>query len=92
MKIKINYYGKLKIISQKDQEIFECQDIFSILEMVVELSKKYGKDFQDIVLDTNNQLKPSLLVVVNSNTVDKTKPFALKDGDEIKLLIAIAGG
>lgn len=47
---------------------------------------------REIVFTAERRLRPSLIVLVNGLPVAKENPGPLKDGDQITLLTAIAGG
>ena len=66
----------------------------TVIEVIDELSKKYGEGFKNKVIDNDGKLKPIINVYVNDENIKfledlKTK---LKDKDEILFLPAVSGG
>ena len=92
MKITVNYFGQLRQITGKDTDGEDCPEQTGLAALISNLALRYGDKFSRIVLDEAGQLRPSILISVNGNIVDKKSPPALKDGDQVSLLTAMAGG
>jgi MoaD family protein len=92
MKVSIKYFGQLRQIAGVEIEERELDDGGSLQDLISERAKSFGEDFAAIVVDESGAPRPSLMVLRNGDVVDKAKPVALADGDEVSLLPAIAGG
>lgn len=55
------------------------------------LAADLGADFSRVLLD-GDMVRPSVLALLNDTPIDKANPPALRDGDQLTLLPAIAGG
>ncbi|MBH59245.1 MAG: molybdopterin synthase sulfur carrier subunit [Thaumarchaeota archaeon] len=66
----------------------------TVIEVIDELSKKYGEDFKNKVIDNSGNLKPIINVYVNDENIKFLEDLhtKLKDKDEILFLPAVSGG
>ena len=66
----------------------------TVIEVIDELSKKYGKGFKNKVIDNEGNLKPIINVYVNDENIKFLEDLQtkLKDKDEILFLPAVSGG
>ena len=66
----------------------------TVIEVIEELSKKYGEGFKNKVIDNNGKLKPIINVYVNDENIKFLEDLQtkLKDKDEILFLPAVSGG
>jgi MoaD family protein len=92
MKISINYFGQLATITGTASESREVAGGADARTLLSAVAAQYGDGAKRIILDDAGNLRPSLIVMVNGAVIDKGKPLALKDGDAVSLLPAIAGG
>ena len=96
MKIKLK--GFLNFTHQSaDQALFEMKDNkATIRDLLDELSKKYGKAFQDLVFDPKTkEVKSYHFILVNGvsyKDLPRRLNHELKEGDEVALYPQIAGG
>jgi MoaD family protein len=92
MKVKVNYFGQFKQITGKETDDKDCPETIGLCQFLTEIASHYGHKFKTAVFDQADQLRPSVVVLVNGNVVDKDRPPSLNDGDEVSLLTAIGGG
>jgi MoaD family protein len=62
--------------------------------LLKELSKTYGKEFEDYVYDELGNVRGHLQFLVNGNSVTALKGFKtkLREGDQIAILPPVGGG
>ena len=96
MKVKVEYLGHIRnIIGSEREEEIEIGGDSSLADLLVILSRKYGKPFQKSVYETNTtDVKPNFIVTINGYLLNqlngvKTK---LKHGDHIVLMPIVSGG
>jgi len=92
MQTKIHYFGQLYTVTGKKSEDVEIRKDTSLRRLLISQAEVYGDGFRTIVLDEESKIRPSAIVVLNGKMAAKDKDTVLNDGDEIKLLTAIAGG
>ena len=66
----------------------------TVIEVIDELSKKYGEGFKNKVIENEGKLKPIINVYVNDENIKFLEDLQtkLKDKDEILFLPAVSGG
>ena len=66
----------------------------TVIEVIDELSEKYGDGFKNKVIDNDGKLKPIINVYVNDENIKFLQDLEtiLKDKDEILFLPAVSGG
>lgn len=96
MKVKVEYLGHIRnIIGSEREEEVEIEESSSIADLLMILSKKYGKPFQKSVYETNTiDVKSNFIVTINGYLLNqlngvKTK---LQHGDHIVLMPIVSGG
>ena len=92
MKVTLSYFGQLRQIAGSESEKIDCGEGATLQDVLKETAGRYGDGFSEIVFSGDGGVHPSLLVVINDLGVDKDRPVALNDNDNVTLLPAIAGG
>jgi MoaD family protein len=92
MKVTITYFGQLRHVVGVESEAGEYADALPLTTVLAGLADRYGEAFRTIVFDDQGGLRASLMVLVNGVAVAKGMAPALRDGDVVTLLPAIAGG
>ena len=92
MKVTISYFGQLRNVTKVKQETVETAETTGFLELLSQRAEYFGEPFRKIVMDESSRLRPSVLITVNGEMMDKQSPPPLTDGDNITLIPAIAGG
>ena len=66
----------------------------TVKEAIDDLIKRFGKEMNDILLDSTGSIKRNLIFSLNGIDVRKLKGFntPLKSGDSISLVYVVAGG
>ena len=92
MQVRIKYFGQLREMAGAEEEQLEPSDGDDLKTALLEKAKTHGDDFRRVIFNRDGNLRPSVMILVNENPIDKSQPHALEDGDEITVLPAIAGG
>ena len=92
MNITLRYLGQLGQLSECDEEVLESAPEQTMAALIHEAAARHGAAFQAIVFTESGAFRPSLMILVNGVPADKQALPALRAGDEITLLAAIAGG
>jgi len=94
IKVKIKFFTTLREIVGKKEEQIELSRSVTVQALMRQLSKKYGKDFEDYVYDELGNIRGHLQFLVNGKSITtlqglKTK---LKENDQIAILPPVGGG
>lgn len=92
MKLTVTLFGQLKRLLKDHPAECDCPEGASPAEALEVFFADCDPEARAIVFDAGRRLRPSLIVLVNGQPVSKETPRPLKDGDQITLLTAIAGG
>ncbi|MBP8130009.1 MAG: MoaD/ThiS family protein [Candidatus Hydrogenedentes bacterium] len=92
MNITVHLLGQLGHIAGRDSVAVEAEDAASVREVVLHVTAAHGASFREIVFTPDGAFRPSLMVLCNEVPIDKDAPPKLRDGDQVTLLTAIAGG
>ena len=92
MNVTMEYFGQIRQSAGAESEATVLAAGATALDAVTAAAARHGAAFRRIVLDDAGALRRSVMVLVNDTPVSKASPPALKDGDRVKLLAAIAGG
>ena len=92
--IKIKFFTTLReIVGKKDEQI-QLSESTTLEELLKQLAKKYGEDFDDYVYDELGKVRGHLQFLINGKSAStaqglKTK---LREDDEIAILPPVGGG
>ncbi len=92
MHVRIKYFGQLRELAEAEEEQWEPSGGNDLKTALLEKAQAHGDDFRRVIFNRDGNLRPSVMILVNEKPVDKSRPPALEDGDEITVLPAIAGG
>lgn len=92
MNVTINLFGQLRHLADADQVTLEAAEDGALLPTLQHLASQYPEQFTTILFDEDQQVRSSMMVLINDTAIDKANPPQLQDGDAITLLSAIAGG
>ncbi len=92
MKVNVEYTAQLKTIIGAGAEIFEVDDRTNLSGILSIIAEKYGDKLQDVLLDKDGNLQPSVLVSVNDAQADPLVNEPLHDGDRVSFMSPMAGG
>ena len=92
MHVTLNYFAQVRQAAGVEAEQVQLDDDTDVLGAVEEVAERHGKDLRGLVLDESGAIRPSLMVLVNGQSLSAGQSLALADGDEITILSPIAGG
>ena len=92
MSIKVNLFANLRQIAGEKQVAFDAEPGMCVSKLVEKLCERYGQDARNLLLNADGQLWDSIMIIINQETVSKGEDVPLSAGDEVSLLLPIAGG
>ncbi|GAG80141.1 unnamed protein product [marine sediment metagenome] len=94
IEIKIFFLSLLADIAGIEEIIMSFDDNSTIKDVLKELNLKFGKDFENIVMNTPDLLSKYILIGKNGKDIRSFEGLitTIQEGDEVFLLPAIAGG
>jgi MoaD family protein len=92
MNITINYLSQIKQLTGLDSEERVCAGGTGLCELLAEIACGYDEKLSRYLFEDSNELRKSLVVLINGNVIAKESPPQLSDGDEITLLNPVGGG
>ncbi len=94
IEIKIFFLSLLADITGIEESIMSFEDNSTIKDVLKELNLKFGKDFENTVMNTPDLLSKYVLIGKNGKDIRSFEGLitTVQEGDEVFLLPAIAGG
>lgn len=94
IEIKIFFLSLLADITGIEEIIMSFDDNSTIKDVLKELNLKFGKDFENTVMNTPDLLNKYVLIGKNGKDIRSFEGLitTVQEGDEVFLLPAIAGG
>jgi len=94
IRVKVKFFTALREIVGKKEEQVELSRSLRVEALLRQLSKTYGKEFEDYVYDELGNIREHLQFLVNGKSITaleglKTK---LKEGDQVAILPPVGGG
>ena len=92
MDIKIYYKGQLSMYVDSSIENITLESPISLLDLIKNLSAKKDREFRNLIFDSQNKIRGSLMIAINNNQVVELSETIIDKDCEITLLPPIAGG
>jgi molybdopterin synthase sulfur carrier subunit len=94
IKVIVRFFTTLREIVGKKEELLEFSKPVNVDAVLKQLSKKYGKDFDDYMFDELGDVRGHLQVLVNGRSVSTMQGLKtqLKDTDQVAILPPVGGG
>lgn len=92
MNITITYYGQARILAGTRSETVQVPDNATPLAALRTIAASHGEAFDQLIFSPEGLLKRSVLLAVNGVVPRPGSESCLKNGDEISVQTAIAGG
>lgn len=89
--VKVLLHAMFKEIVGKREILLEVNPNFTLGDMLNNLARKYGKDFNTIIDPKTGQVSIDTLVMVNGKSVRKPD-VQLKDKDVVMITVPVGGG
>jgi len=92
--VKVKFFTTLREIVGKKEEQIELSRSVTVEALLRQLSKTYGKDFEDYVYDELRNVRGHLHFLVNGKSISTLQGFKtkLREGDQIAILPPVGGG
>jgi molybdopterin synthase sulfur carrier subunit len=94
IKVAVRFFTTLREITGKKEEFLEFSKPVNVDVVLRQLSKEYGKDFDDYMFDELGDVRGHLQVLVNGRSVSTMRGLKtqLKDADQVAILPPVGGG
>jgi len=94
VRVKVKFFTTLREIVGKKEEQIELSRSVTVEALLRQLSKTYGKDFEDYVYDELRNVRGHLHFLVNGKSISTLQGFKtkLREGDQIAILPPVGGG
>jgi len=94
IRVKVKFFTTLREIVGKKEEQIELSRSVTVDTLLRQLTKRYGKEFEDYVYDELGNVRGHLQFLVNGKSITaleglKTK---LREGDQVAILPPVGGG
>jgi len=93
-KVTVKFFTTLREITGKKDEQFEFPRSVTVKSFLNQLSKKYGREFDEYVYDELGDVRGHLHVLVNGRSVTALQGLRtkLREGDQVAILPPVGGG
>lgn len=92
MQITLKYFAQVRQAAEVQSEPVELPEGADVNSAIEKAAQGRPEAFRTLVLDERARVRPSLLLLVNSEPVPRGSMPELKAGDEISVFSPIAGG
>jgi len=94
IKVTVRFFTTLREITGKKEELLELPKPITVDAFLRQLSKKYGKEFDDYMFDEIGDVRGHLQVLINGRSVSTMQGLKtqLKDADQVAILPPVGGG
>jgi len=94
VRVKVRFFTTLREIVGKKEEPIPLSGSVTLEALLKQLSKKYGKDFEDYVYDELGNVHGHLQFLINGKSASATRGLKtkLKEGDQVAILPPVGGG
>lgn len=92
MKVRVNYFGQLRQITNLEAEEVDVPANADLASFLSTLGKGRDDRFLKILLTPAGAPSASVMVLANNEPIARTGPLRLRDGDSLSLIPAISGG
>ena len=92
MKVTLHYYGQLRQLANCESEEVEFDKPSALAELLRRVSGKYDPAFSKILFNARQQPSSSVMLLINQEPAPRDSSPVVRDGDEVSLIPAIAGG
>jgi MoaD family protein len=91
LKVTVKFFTTLREITGTKEEQLEFSKAPTVESLLKQLSKKYGKDFDDYVYNELGSVHGHLHFLVNGKSITALNT-RLNDGDTVAILPPVGGG
>ena len=91
-KIRVEYNATIASAMGVTKEAFDSDQASSFGTLLMAIGHRHGDRLQNVLLDADGQVLPSIVVAVNDHQVVPEAGLALAGGDSVLFLSAVGGG
>jgi molybdopterin synthase sulfur carrier subunit len=94
MKVEVKFFTSLREITGKKVDEIQLESTITVEELLIQLSKKYGREFREYLYNEKGKVHRYLLILVNGKSTNVLRGLdtKLKEGDTIAILPPVGGG
>ena len=94
MKVEVKFFTSLREITGKKVDQLQLQSSITVYELIIMLSKKYGKKFSEYIYNNKGEPQEYLSFLINGTNINNIEGFdtKLKKEDIIAILPPVGGG
>ncbi|NNE91824.1 MAG: MoaD/ThiS family protein [Verrucomicrobiales bacterium] len=93
MEITVQYTGQLAGITGETDELIDLPEGTTLPALIGQLCEKYGEKYADLLVNSDGNLRPSTLVILDGEQADSDPSnIILDDVKTVMLMTPIAGG
>jgi molybdopterin synthase sulfur carrier subunit len=94
IKVTVRFFTSLREITGKKEDLLELPRSLSVDAVLRQLSKRYGKEFDDYMFDEIGDVRGHLQVLINGRSVSTMQGLKtqLNDADQVAILPPVGGG
>ena len=92
MKITIQYEAQARRAAGVRSETIDVSDDSSVVDCICQVAEAHGEQLKPILVTTDGDIQPTLLVFLNDVHVARNDNSRLSDRDTLTLMPPISGG
>ncbi len=92
MKVTLSYFAQVRRAAGVETETLDFPDDTDLAAVITEIANQHGDELKTLVLDEDDNVRPSILLLVNGAPVSRGESPTLGDGSAVSVFSAVAGG
>lgn len=92
MNVTVEYKTQVKVAAGVASEQVELSEPSSLKTVIHQLAEKHGDPLKNILLDSNGNLQPAILLFLGDRQLRWDESVKLGDGDTLTIFTPISGG
>jgi len=94
IRVKVKFFTTLREIVGKKEEQIELSRCVTVDTLLRQLTKRYGKEFEDYVYDELGNVRGHLQFLINGTSITALQGFKtkLREGNQLAILPPVGGG
>ncbi len=92
MQITVQYEAQARRAAGVGSDTIEVSDACCVNDCIRRVADAHGEQLRSVLVDTNGEIQPALLIFLNDVQVVRQAEGVLSDGDTLTLMTPISGG
>ena len=92
MRIRFNYFAQIRQAAGVDSLLLDLDEGTTLSHALAKAADQHGEAFRSLILAAPNQVRPSIILLLNDTAVRDDLTRKLKAGDSLSLLSPLSGG